>query len=105
MTKTKKRDPFKNLKLDAEEKELLRSLDAGEWKPVANQEAERKRYQSYARYTLKKLNKNRRVNIRLNELDLGALRRKAHEEGLPYQSLMASVLHKYVTGRLVEKRP
>lgn len=101
---TKKRDPFKNLKLDAEERELLRSLDAGEWKPVPNQEAERKRYQAYARYTLTKLRKNRRVNIRLTEGDLRQLRYKAGEEGMPYQTLMASVLHKYVTGRLVEKR-
>lgn len=105
MTMAKKRNPFKNLKLDPEEKELLRSLDAGEWKLVDNHAAEVERYRSYARHTLKKLNKNRRVNIRLNELDLGALRRRAQEEGLPYQSLMASVLHKYVTGRLVEKRP
>lgn len=104
MKNPKKFDPFKNLKLDAEELELLRSLDAGEWKPVANQEAERKRYQAYARYTLAKLRKNRRVNIRLTESDLQMLQYKATEEGMPYQTLMASVLHKYVTGRLVEKR-
>lgn len=100
----KKKNPFKNLKLDAEEKELLRSLDAGEWKLVDNHDAEVERYRSYARHTLKKLNKNRRVNIRLTERDLGKLRHKAGEEGMPYQTLMASVLHKYVEGRFIEKR-
>jgi len=97
------KNPFKNLKLDAEERELLRSLDSGEWKPVENQEAERKRYAAYAHHTLEKLRKNRRVNIRLTQMDLERMQLKAHEEGIPYQTLMASVLHKYVTGRLVEK--
>jgi predicted DNA binding CopG/RHH family protein len=98
----KKKNPFKNLKLDAEEKELLRSLDAGEWKRVDNHAAEVERYRSYARYTLK-LRKNRRVNIRLTEGDLQKLRHRAGEEGMPYQTLMASILHKYVEGRYIEK--
>ena len=98
------KNPFTNLKLDAEERELLRSIDRGEWKPVANQEAERKRYQAYAHYTLQKLRKVRRVNIRLTQSDLNKMQYKALEEGIPYQTLMASVLHKYVTGLLVEKR-
>jgi|CXWL01.1.fsa_nt_gi predicted DNA binding CopG/RHH family protein len=100
----KKKNPFKNLKLDPEERQLLRSLDRGEWKTVDNYEAERKRYQAYAHYTLEKLRKVRRVNIRLTQLVLDGVQRKAREEGLPYQTLMASVLHKYVTGLLVEKR-
>ncbi|HXS99885.1 MAG TPA: antitoxin [Elusimicrobiota bacterium] len=93
------------LKLDAEERELLRSLDAGEWRPVKNMHAEMKRYAGYARNTLDKIRKNRRANIRLSQWDLEHLQKKAIEEGIPYQTLMASVLHKYVTGRLVEKRP
>lgn len=100
----KKKDPFKNLKLDAYEKDILRSADRGEWRPVANQEAERTRYAAYAHHTLEKIRKNRRVNIRLTQLDVDLMQRKAHEEGIPYQTLMASVLHKYVTGLLVEKR-
>jgi predicted DNA binding CopG/RHH family protein len=91
-------------KLDAEEKELLRSLDAGEWKPIANMAAERKRYAAIAHYTLEKIRKSRRINIRLSPDDLKGMQLKAIEEGIPYQTLMASVLHKYVTGRLVEKR-
>lgn len=99
----KKKNPFKNLRLDAEERALLRSLDAGEWRPVDNQEAERKRYQAYAHHALQKLRKTRRVNIRLTQGDLNGMQHRALEEGIPYQTLMASVLHKYVTGRLVEK--
>lgn len=100
----KKKNPFTNLKLDAEERELLRSLDRGEWKPVANHAAELKRYQAYAHYTLQKLRKVRRVNIRLTQGDLDGMQHRALKEGIPYQTLMASVLHKYVTGLLVEKR-
>lgn len=99
-----KKNPFKNLKLDAYEKEILRSVDNGEWKRIDNYETERKRYQAYAHNTLQKLRKVRRVNIRLTQGDLDGMQRKAIQEGIPYQTLMASVLHKYVTGLLVEKR-
>lgn len=90
-------------KLTAEEKRLEREIERGEWVPVPNQAAERKRYAAYAHYTLEKIRKNRRVNIRLSIMDVESMQRKALEEGIPYQTLMASVLHKYVTGRLVEK--
>ncbi|MDE2511558.1 MAG: antitoxin [Elusimicrobia bacterium] len=93
-----------DLKLDPWEKELLRSLDAGEWKPVKNMRAEMKRYAAYARYTLEKRRKNYRVNIRLLDSDVEQLRKRAIEEGMPYQTLMASILHKYVTDQLIEKR-
>jgi predicted DNA binding CopG/RHH family protein len=90
-------------KLDKEERELLRSIERGEWKPVDNMRSEMKRYAGYARYTLQKMRKNRRVNIRLSELDIESLQKIAVEEGIPYQTLMASVLHKYVNGRIIEK--
>jgi hypothetical protein len=48
--------------------------------------------------------KNRRVNIRLSTADLMDIQARAHEEGVPYQTLIASVLHKYVSGRLRETR-
>jgi predicted DNA binding CopG/RHH family protein len=92
------------LKLDAEEREILRSYERGEWKPVKNMPVEMERYSRYAHHTLEKLRKVRRVNIRLSTVDLEGMQRRAIEEGIPYQTLMASVLHKYVTGRLVEKR-
>ena len=90
------------LELDAEETELRESYERGEWKSVPNVEAEIKRYQEGARAFLRK---DKRVNIRITSRDLEMIQKRAIEEGLPYQTLMASVLHKYVTGRLVEKTP
>ena len=81
------------------EQEVLASFDRGEWKPVRNQKGEIARFQAAAKATLLK---NKRINIRLSSRDLEGLQAKAAEEGVPYQTLMASVLHKFVSGRLVE---
>jgi predicted DNA binding CopG/RHH family protein len=89
------------IKLDAEEKELLTSYEADEWQSVGNVEAEKQTYSEYATATFKK---DRRVNIRISSKDLEALQKRALEEGLPYQkTLIASVLHKFVSGRLVDR--
>jgi predicted DNA binding CopG/RHH family protein len=87
-------------KLNQEEKELLKSVERGEWKSVRRPEAERGRYRKYAEATFKK---GRRINIRISAQDLDAIRKRALEEGLPYQTLISSLLHKYAAGRLVEK--
>lgn len=87
--------------LDLEEKELLESYDRDEWQPVANIKSESDRYRSYAIATYKK---DKRVNIRMSEKDLTAIQKKALEEGIPYQTLISSILHKYITGRLSEKK-
>ncbi len=84
-------------KLDKEEKELLASIERGEWKSLQPTRKELQRYIGYARATLRK---NRRINIRLAQNDLEALQGKAIQEGIPYQTLISSLLHKYVTGRL-----
>ena len=81
------------------EAEILRSFEKGEWNPVKNLKKEVGRYGEAAAETLLK---NRRVNIRISAIDLEGLQAKAAAEGLPYQTLMASVLHKYVSGRLVD---
>ena len=81
------------------EAEILRSFERGEWKPVKNLTKELAAYSDAARATLLK---NKRVNIRISAFDLEGLQAKAAAEGLPYQTLMASVLHKYVSGRLVD---
>jgi predicted DNA binding CopG/RHH family protein len=81
------------------EQEILASFERGEWKPVRNQKGEIARFRAAAEATLLK---NKRVNIRLSSRDLEGLQAKAAEEGVPYQTLMASVLHKFVSGRLVE---
>jgi predicted DNA binding CopG/RHH family protein len=87
------------IKLDREEKELLKSVENGEWRSIANVEKEKKRFQGYARATLRK---NKRVNIRVTQRDLESLQVRAIQEGIPYQTLLSSVLHKYVSGRLKE---
>lgn len=87
------------MKLDSEEKQLLDSVERGEWKTIPNFEKEAKRYQEYAKATFRK---DKRVNIRISERDLTNIQKKAIEEGIPYQTLMSSVLHKFVSGRLKE---
>ena len=81
------------------EQEILASFERGECKPVRNQKGEISRLRTAAEATLLK---NRRVNIRISSQDLEGLQARAAEEGVPYQTLMASVLHKYVSGRLIE---
>ena len=86
------------MKLDADEKELLESVKRGEWKSVGGKR-ERSRYARYAKATFRK---DRRLNIRLSNKDLEAIQKRALAEGLPYQTLIASLLHKYASGRLKE---
>ncbi len=88
------------MKLSKEEKELLDSVERGEWKTIPNFKEEAKRYQEYARDTFRK---DKRVNIRISEKDLVNLQKRAIQEGLPYQTLISSVLHKFISGRLIEK--
>jgi predicted DNA binding CopG/RHH family protein len=86
-------------KIDAYEKQVLGAFEKGRLKSVASK-AELARYKAAARATAIK---DRRINIRLSSGDLGDIQVKAMEEGVPYQTLIASVLHKYVTGRLSER--
>ena len=81
------------------EQEILASFERGEWKPIRNQKSEIARLRASAEATLLK---NKRVNIRISSRVLEGLQARAAEEGVPYQTLMASVLHKFVSGRLVE---
>ncbi len=85
----------------AEDEQLLRDYEAGELKAVPLSRAEIRKWQDAARATLAK---DQRVNVRLSSALLFGLKARAAEEGLPYQTLIASVLHKFVTGRLVEQR-
>lgn len=89
-----------DLNLDREEKELIASYEADEWLSVDDIEAEKQTYSDYARATFKK---DKRVNIRISGKDLEALQTRAIEEGMPYQTLIASILHKYVSGRLIDR--
>lgn len=85
-----------NVKLDQEEQELLGAFEADEFESVLTEERKNLLAQS-AEAAFKK---DKRINIRISSRDLAALQRRALEEGLPYQSLVASVLHKYVSGGL-----
>jgi len=85
-------------KIDAYENEVLTAFEKGQLKSVATK-AELAKFKATARATAIK---DRRVNIRLSSGDLSDIQVKALEEGVPYQTLIASVLHKYVTGRLAE---
>jgi len=88
-------------KLTTEEQELLESVEMGEWRRIPDFEKEATRYAEYARATFRK---DKRINIRISERDLVKLQQRALEEGIPYQTLVSSVLHKYLTGRVIEKQ-
>jgi predicted DNA binding CopG/RHH family protein len=87
------------MKLEADEKELLDSVDRGEWRSTRAPKRGLNRYSRAAKATFKK---DRRLNIRISTKDLEAIQKRALEEGLPYQTLIASLLHKYASGRLRE---
>jgi predicted DNA binding CopG/RHH family protein len=86
-------------KIDADEQSLLGAYEQGKLRSIATK-AELAKLRAAARATAIK---DRRVNIRLSSGDLSDIQVKALEEGVPYQTLIASVLHKYVTGRLAEQ--
>lgn len=87
------------MKLDAGEKDILASVEGGEWRSVRGAKREQNRYSRYARAAFRK---DRRLNIRISTKDLEAIQKRALEEGLPYQTLISSLLHKYASGRLRE---
>ncbi|MGH8591761.1 MAG: hypothetical protein ACREXX_21330, partial [Gammaproteobacteria bacterium] len=80
----------------------LVSFERGEWRSAPDLKKEIARYASYAEASLVQ---DKRVNIRISSRDLEDIQAKAAEEGIPYQTLMTSVLHKFVSGRLVEPPP
>ncbi len=86
--------------LDKEERELLELVDGGELLRVPNVEQEKEYARQAARNTL---NKTKRVNLRMTERDFHLAHARANEEGIPYQTLLSSVIHKYLSGRMTEK--
>ena len=85
--------------LDKEEKDIMESVEQGGWRQIKDFEKKKNEFKEYALNTIKK---DKRVNIRINEHDLEGIKRKAIEEGLPYQTLISSILHKYLNGKLVD---
>ncbi len=86
-------------KLDQEEKEVLEAFEAGKLKHSKRASQVQKRHAEYAEAMFRK---DARINIRLSSKDLRGLQKRALAEGIPYQTLIASILHKYVEGRLRE---
>jgi predicted DNA binding CopG/RHH family protein len=85
---------------DSEEQEIIAAFEAGKLKSRNPSEEVLATHRRYARHTLAK---DRRINIRLSSTDLEGLQVRAIQEGIPYQTLIAGILHKYVSGRLVER--
>lgn len=85
---------MKYFELDKEEKELLEEFERGEWVPVKDQAKAKREARATARNTL---NKTRNINLRLSERDLQKLKAKAIREGMPYQTLASSILHRFTS--------
>jgi predicted DNA binding CopG/RHH family protein len=88
-------------KQDKEEQDILQAFATDELQHAPEFEERKARHQQYAEAMFKK---DARINIRLSSKDLRGLQKKALAEGIPYQTLVASILHKYVEGRLHEDR-
>lgn len=86
--------------IDQEEKDLMESIERDEWQPVKNFDWERKKAIEAARNTLKK---DKRINLRLSQRDYHQIQIKAIEEGIPYQTLISSIVHKYLDGSLAPR--
>ena len=90
-----------NDSLNAEEREILENFEQGTLRSASEAEREIDAAHSAARNTF---NKTKRVNLRMTERDFNLAHAKAREEGIPYQTLLSSVIHRYLSGRLVESR-
>lgn len=91
------KNPFKDLKLDKEEQSILNEAEKGKFIEVKDFKKTKEQYKKYAQFTLNKL---KNINIRLTLKDLQKLKVKAAENGLPYQTLAASILHHYTNDKV-----
>ncbi len=92
---------MKRALLNKEEKDILTSYNREEWKSLKHPKREIKRLREYAKNTLQK---DQRINIRMSSKDLEQVHVIAIQEGIPYQTLISSIIHKYVSGYLVERK-
>jgi predicted DNA binding CopG/RHH family protein len=86
--------------MDSEEKNLMESIEKDPWRPVQDFDREKKKAMDAARHTLKK---DKRINLRLTQKDYRQIQIKAIEEGIPYQTLISSIVHKYLNGTLAPR--
>ncbi len=87
--------------LDDEEKELMASIESDTWQPVPNFDEEKQKAIEAARRTLKK---DKHINLRLSEKDYRQIQIRAMQEGVSYQTLISSIVHKYLNGTLVPEK-
>ncbi|MDO8722143.1 MAG: hypothetical protein Q7J31_07915 [Syntrophales bacterium] len=92
---------MKKVLLDEEEKSILDSYERGEWKSVKDTKQEIGKLREHAMNTLQK---DKRINIRMSSKDLDQVQVMAAQDGIPYQTLVSSIIHKYVSGYLIEKK-
>ena len=86
--------------LDDYERQLIKDMENDEFVEVPNQEEEIRKIREYAKYTLEKLKKNKRITIRVDNNDLESIQNKAIESGIPYQTLIASIIRKFARGKI-----
>jgi predicted DNA binding CopG/RHH family protein len=91
---------MKKKNVNNEEKDILDSFEQDQWRPAKNRKREINKLQQYARNTLQK---DKRINIRMSSKDLDRVRVIATQQGIPYQTLISSIIHKYVSGYLKER--
>ena len=89
------------MKFDEKEKKLIESIEKGEWESITNLQKEIEKSKQLAKTTLRK---DQRMNIRISKKDLNALKIRAIEEGIPYQTLVSRIIHKYLSNTFEEKR-
>lgn len=87
--------------IDSEESDLMKSIEGDEWRPVKDFTKQKDKAVAAARNTLKK---DKRINLRLSQKDYHQIQVKAVEEGIPYQTLISSIIHKYLNGSLAPKQ-
>lgn len=86
--------------IDQEEQDMILSLENEKWQQVENVEEEKEKALMAAKNTIKK---DKRINLRLTQKDYYQIQLKAIEEGIPYQTLISSVIHKYLNGAFVQR--
>jgi predicted DNA binding CopG/RHH family protein len=88
--------------IDEEERDLISTTENDEWIEVGDIDEQKQRAREYAEATIRK---DKRMNIRISERDLRNLKKRALEEGIPYQTMVSMILHKYLSGRYAERSP
>jgi len=88
---------MKKVKLDKEEAALEKEIENDEWVAVPDMENEINKIRVQAHHSL---NKNKKINLRLSDWDYTKIKIKAVQEGLPYQTMISGLIHKYLTGQL-----